>query len=276
MAPPSRHSPEENDSVTLLIHATLATAPLTFPFTEQWLEPDGSISMRSSLFATEIGPEDAALVSSSEIALLSETHVVVPTVAVISEQMGTISMRVPVRPDEVERTPVRLYDVSGTAELLARATVEPFYGIPTSYWTREESAEAQVVIVEGVDAVTTPEAGYSEDLVRAWFILTGEPVVSHLLVVPKEGDQSGTISLMEQVRDLAHERRRDLRKIIADSYQLDRDRLIELAAATRFSLTETDRRALMMLLQRGNKGSSYPYAWNFTYHGETPPQTDLP
>ncbi len=262
--------------MSILLHATLATAPLTFPFTEKWVDASVDFSHRTTLFASEIGPADSALVSSSEIALLSETHVVVPSVAVVSEQIGSIAMRVPVRPDEVERTPVRLYDVSGTAELLARATVEPFYGIPTSYWTREESVEAQVVIVEGVDAVTAPEAGYSEDLVRAWFILTGEPVVSHLLVVPKEGDQTGTIALMEQVRDLAHERRRDLRKIIADAYQIDRDRLIELAAATRFSLTETDRRALMMLLQRGNKGSNYPYAWNFTYHGETAPPTELP
>ena len=83
----------------------------------------------------------AALVPSAEIAKLQSTHAVVPGVAVISESHGFIAMRVPVRPDEVGSTGVRLYGVSSTAEVLARATLESFYGIVPSSWTEDDSAK---------------------------------------------------------------------------------------------------------------------------------------
>ena len=110
-------------------------------------------------------------------------------VAVIADGNGAIAMRTPVRPDEVEATPVRLLDTSGIAELLARATLRPFYGIEPTGWVRDgdspEAARAEVVIVEGAEALREPEAGFSEDLSRAWFILTAQPVVSHVLLVPR-------------------------------------------------------------------------------------------
>ena len=60
-------------------------------------------------------PDDAvALIPSAEIARLQERFAVVPDIAVIQERDGAVAMRVPVRPDEIERTAVRLYDASGS------------------------------------------------------------------------------------------------------------------------------------------------------------------
>lgn len=252
----------------LLLHDSLATSPLVHPIQAGWIESAIEAEFRTSVFAADVDADTAALVPSAEIALLHETHAVIPEIAVIAEQMGTIAMRVPARPDEVERTAVRLYEASGTAEILARATVEPFYGIVPTEWTRDEGADAQVVIVDGPEALNSPEAGFSEDLIRAWFILTGQPLVSHLLVVPKGADPGSVRALMIEARRVGHERRRDQRKATAERYGVDRERLIELDQASRYALGETDRRALMMLLQRGNRGSAYPYAWQISFAGD--------
>src|SRR5262249_59175360 len=106
--------------------------------------------------------DDVGLIPTAEVALLQESHQVVPDVAVLAAGDGAIAMRVPVRPDEIASTAVRLYDASGTAEILARATLQPFYGITPTAWTSDDSTGAQVAIVEGADALREPEAGLAE------------------------------------------------------------------------------------------------------------------
>jgi predicted solute-binding protein len=254
--------------VRLLLHDTIATAPLTFPLSAGWLEPAFSFELRTTLRAADVGSTDAALVPSAEIAILQETHVVLPDVAVIAEQIGCVAMRTPLRPDEVGPTPVRLWDASGSAEILARATVQPFYGILPTAWTPDDSAQARVVVLEGATAIQPPEAGFTEDLIRSWFILAGQPFVSHLLVVPKDlsrGDVDPVLSALANARDLAHDRRRDLRRTLAERHELDRDRIAAIHNAQRYRLEEDDQRALIMLLQKGNKGSAYPYPWEVPY-----------
>ena len=127
-------------------------------------------------------------------------------------------MRTPVRPDEVESTPVRLLDTSGIAELLARATLRPFYGIEPTAWVRAsdspEAARAEVVIVEGAEALREPEAGFSEDLSRAWFILTAQPAVSHLLLVPsalRPADLTSVLTFLAAAKTAGLARRREWR-----------------------------------------------------------------
>jgi predicted solute-binding protein len=251
--------------VKLLLHNTITTAPLVYPFQAGWVAVSDGIELRPSLSAADIDGDTAALIPSAEIALLTETHLVVPDVAVVLDGRGDIAMRTPVRPDEIEGPVVRLYGTSGTAELLARATLESFYGIVAREWTGEETVDAQVVIVEGAEALRTPEGGFAEDLVRAWFILTAQPLVSHLLIVPKSADPEPVRELMTAARTIGHERRKDLRRASAERFEIDREHPTELAAATRLSLEETDRRALLMLLQRGNRGSAYPYVWEIPY-----------
>ena len=253
----------------LLIHDTLATAPFAYPLTAGWALPaEGVIAeVRVELRGGDLAPDDAALLPASEVALCQETHQVVPDAAVIADGAGAVAMRTPVRPDEVERSPVRLLDTSGTAELLARATLRPFYGIePTAWVTSEDdrppaAAEAQVVVVEGVEALRPPEAGFAEDLSRAWFILTGTPAVTHVLLAPLTADRAAlqpVLATLATLRQAAAERRREWRQDLATRHDLPRDRLNAVFAAQRLTLEPDDRRALLLLLQRGGRGSAFP------------------
>lgn len=244
----------------LLLHDTLATAPFVHPLTSGWVTPDIVAEPRPHLPAADVGPEDVALVPAPEIAALLETHSLAPEAAVVSGPVGSVAMRVPARPDEIERTPVRLWEASGIAEVLARATLKPFYGIQPVSWTTEESAEAQVVVVEGIEALRPPEAGFAEDLCRAWFILSGVPAVTHVLAIPRALDPaalSPALDALETLREAGHERRRDLRRDLAEAHGLDRDRLATFFGEQRLTLEAADRRALLLLLQRGTWGSAY-------------------
>src|SRR5215217_6493275 len=251
----------------IVIDDTLVTAPYLLPHRMGWFDASATVDAKTLLRAGDLAPDDVALIPSAEVALLQESHQLVPDFAVVADGDGAVAMRVPVRPDEIEATPVRLYNAGGTAEALGRATLQPFYGINPTDWTSDDSASARVVIVEGGEALREPEAGFAEDLTRAWFILTGQPVVSHVLVAPKLLDREAlqpALATLESLRASGHERRRDLRKQLAEREEIDRDRLTRLFAAQRLSLEDEDRRALLMLLQRGNRGSAYPYVWNLT------------
>ena len=249
----------------LLIHDTLATAPFAYPLTAGWALPgEGVIAeVRPELGGADLAADDAALLPAAEAALCQETHLVVPDVAIVADGTGAIALRTPVRPDEVERGPVRLLDVSGTAELLARATLRPFYGIEPTGWVGGEAdpAAAQVVVVEGAAALHPPEAGFAEDLCRAWFILTGTPAVTHVLLAPMAADRAAlgpVLATLSTLRQAADARRREWRQELATRHDLPRDRLNAFFAAQRLALAAADRRALLLLLQRGGRGSAYP------------------
>jgi hypothetical protein len=256
----------------LLLHDTLATLPFTLAFAEGWVAPpDGlSVELRPELPGGALGPDVAALLPTPEAALLVGSHAVVPTVACLTDSNGAVSLRTPVRPDEVERTPVRLAGVSSAAELLARGTLRAFYGIEPAHWDRGEGAEAQAVVLEGAEALRPAEAGFAEDLSRAWFILTGLPFVSHLLVVP-DGDGAGTadvgpvVTLLGAARAAAHERRRTWRQPWVERQGIPRERFDEVLNGQRHALDPDDRRALTALLSHGGRGTPYPTspAWRF-------------
>src|SRR5688500_3424859 len=129
----------------LLIDETFATAPYTVPITSGWVSPPNGIivEIANRPITDSASEERVVLASASEALYLQQTHDVAASVAVISDGNGAIAMRTPVRPDEVETTPVRLLDTSGVAELLARATLRPFYGIEPLSWVRDgDSPEA--------------------------------------------------------------------------------------------------------------------------------------
>jgi len=258
----------------LLIDDTFATGTYTVPIASGWVvSPDGlTVEIANRLLADTASNESAVLASSSELLRLQRTHDVVSDVAVIADGNGAIAMRTPVRPDEIEATPVRLLETSGGAELLARATLKPFYGIEPTRWVRDgdaaDAARAQVVIVEGGEALREPEAGFSEDLSRAWFILTSQPVVSHILLVPRElppTDLANVVTFLDAARTEGLARRRDWRPRLADREGVGRDRASAFWAAQRLSLEEADRRALLDLLHKGSRGTSSAPPTNVTF-----------
>ena len=254
-------------SVRLLIDTTFATGTYAVPITSAWVSrPENVMVELVDRLAPETVAEDmVVLASSSEIPRLQQTHTVVTDIAVVADANGAIAMRTPVRPDEVEATPVRLLDAGGAAELLARATLKPFYGIEPTTWVHDgdspDTTRAEVVIVEGAEALREPEGGFSEDLSRAWFILTAQPVISHVLLVPRTLPPerlSDIVSFLDAARVVGHERRRDWRPQLADREGIGRDRASAFWAAQRLRLEEPDRRALLNLLQRGSQGKSGP------------------
>jgi predicted solute-binding protein len=253
-------------TMRLVIHDTLATATWVFPLRGGWVSPAGGVEvvLREQILGKELGTEDVALAPAVEATAAQGTHAVGPEAAVVAGSVGAVAMRTPVRPDEVGPTPVRLWGASGTAEALARATLRPFYGIEPTGWPAEEgeaAARAQVVVVEGVEALRPPEAGFAEDLCRAWFILTGAPAVTHLLLVPLQAEREAVrpaLATLAALRRAGHERRRELRQALAEEHGLPLDRLNAFFAEQRLELDAEARRAALLLLQRGTRGSAYP------------------
>jgi hypothetical protein len=260
--------------VRLLIDDTFATATYTVPITSGWVSPSDGIAVEitNRLAADSATVESIVLASASEILPLQHTHQVAGDITVIADGNGAIAMRTPVRPDEVEATPVRLFETSGLAEFLARATLRPFYGIEPTNWVRNgdepEAARAEAVIVEGAEALREPEAGFSEDLSRAWFILTAQPVVSHVLLVPRalpSADLANMLTFLDAARSEGLSRRREWRPPLADREGVGRDRASAFWAAQRLKMEPADRQALLDLLGRGSRGTSDPPPANVTF-----------
>lgn len=257
----------------LLIDDTFATSTYTAPIAESWITPpDGlTVELVRGLSASNLGVDDVALAPAFALAVLSPSHLVHPNVAVIADGVGAVAMRTPVRPDEIESTPVRLLDAA-ESQLLARATLKPFYGITPTAWIRDddapEAARAEVVVVAGAEALREPEGGFSEDLSRAWFILTARPVVSHVLLMPAgmtPEQQQGALDFLSAARTEGLARRREWRAALADREDVSRDRAGAFWAAQRLELADDDRQALRALLTRGATGLPQAHESNVTF-----------
>lgn len=254
------------NAVRLLIDDTLMTATFTTPHSEGWVTPAAGVTVevQPGLHANQVGAEDVALLPVAEMALLSESHQAAPDAAVITGSLGAIAIRTPVRPDEVPRGPVRLLATSGTAEILARATLRPFFGIEPTGWVRDDddpaATQAQVVVVEGAEALRPAEGGYSEDLCRAWFILTGLPLVTHLLAVPATAVSetlASALATLAALRQAGLDRRREWRPPLAEREGIPLDRLHTLFAEQRLSSEPDVQTAVQHLLRRGAPGTAY-------------------
>ncbi len=249
----------------LLIDDTLTTAFATVPFAEGWLAPGVAVQLVPNLAAPAVGPGDVALIPAAEATLLGETHVIASSVAIVLDGTGPISMRTPVRPDEVDNVVVRLLDVSPTGEMLLRSLLRPYFGITASSFARSDddpgAADAQVVVVEGALGLEEPESGFQDDLVRDWFVLTGEAVVSHVLVIGVEALARGAGAEIEAIRQaiaMSQERRKDVRRVVAERWGVgDRDALAEVTNRQRYELTQADRHSLATMVSRGTWGSRF-------------------
>ena len=255
--------------MTILIDDALVASPIRVPLVEGWIEHPVPFEVRNSLKAADVGPADLALLPVAEATLLAATHVVIPDIAVIYDGVSDIAMRTPVRPDGIEAVPVRLLETGGTAELLIRALLRPYFGITASTFVRSAddpaAADAQVVIVDGFAGLDAPESGFQEDLVRSWFILTGARVPGHVFVAGVEAYARGVepeLAAMREAIVAGQERRREVRiQIAAESGgEVDRDRLAEMTNRLRFTFEAEDRQSLSNLIARGTWGGPYPRA----------------
>lgn len=260
--------------VRLLLDATFATSTYTLPISSGWVTPpeDLHVAVVPHLSGEALEDGDAALLNAPEILRRQHSHAVLPEIAVVANSVGTIAMRTPVRPDEVEQTPIRLLDTGSSAEFLARATLHRFYGISASNWVRDdhapEVARAEVVIVDGAEALREPEGGFSEDLCRAWFILTAQPVVTHLLLVPRDlppETSAALLAFLDQARSAGLARRKEWRPPLAEREGIISARAGEFWSAQRLRLTDEDRPALLHLLRDGSRGTTNPPPTNVSF-----------
>jgi predicted solute-binding protein len=267
--------------MTLLLDAAPIAAMLRLPITEGWIDHPVPFEVRDRLAAADVSRDDIALVSAAEATLLASTHVVLPDVAIVYDGISDIVMRTPVRPDDLEAVPVRLLDTGGTAELLIRALLRPYFGITASTFVRDdtdpEAVNAKVVVIDGLNALNDPEAGFQEDLARSWFILTGARTPGYVVVAGSDALARGIDAERTALREavaLATERRRDIRTAIAGEAGIDRERLAELTNRLRYAFDPEDRQSYANLIARGTWGGPYPRAVPaFADAVESPPDT---
>lgn len=172
---------------------------------------------------------------------------------------------------EIELCAVDLADTSRAAEALARGTLRKFYGLNPVAWFRDgrpDDPDLPVVEVreggEALHLLDEPGDRTVVDLGRAWFILTGLPPVTHLLLAP-DGflrSESADLNAMEEAGVVAfatlHERREELRRELSTRYG------VSLALINRFyddqlpSLTGDAQKSVRALLTAASRSMGLP------------------
>lgn len=236
-------------------------------------------------------PAAIVLVPVAEYALLQETHLVAPAPAIAGTHRSAVAL-VADRPlDQVEAPRLEFDTVSRTAECLARATILRFYGIRPAMIVRNgvisaappppESAqppepdsdptvvpgEHQLRVLEGAAALQALDGEANPavaDLGRAWFILTGLPPVSHLLLVPKSllvanpnlcADVTASLSRLVEVTP---ERKRTLRNALAERYGISRETANAYYSDLQWTFNRSIQQSAVQLFSRGAWGLNLP------------------
>lgn len=251
--------------MTLYIDDNLLTGMIATPLREGWLETDVAYEVVPNLTADRVGRGDVALICIAEAASLVDTHYIDPAIAVVSGDPpeSTIAMRTPIRPDGIDESPIRMIDTTPTAELLIRALLRSFFGISANGFVYDaeapETADAQCVVIDGLLGLTEPELGHQEDLVKAWYVLTGTPVVFAVAVVGVDADGGEEeLELLRSALNLGIERRRDVRRILAgDDESIDRDKLASITNNLTYQLDVADIHSAGNLLARGTWGTDW-------------------
>ena len=247
-----------------LIDDSVTTALISYPLRAGWVEEAAGLDLVPGLRATQLRiGQDCALIDSMEATTIADRYAVITDVALVSRFTGAVALWTPKRPDEIDGVTVALDDVSLTAEALARATLRRHFGITATAWDRARS-ESEAVIQEGTVVLQEVADGHREDLVRAWSILSGLPVPTHLLIVPRrlvEADPDAVaalVSAFERLRDVGLARRRELRRNLTDELELDRDRLAAFQADQRLSLSGDARDGWLDLARRPSRALNLP------------------
>jgi hypothetical protein len=204
------------------------------------------------------------VIETARIAAMPE-YSVHPDVGISMRDRGVVAMMSPVRPDELDRPTIRVWTSGPTAELLARATVAQYFGFRPERWVDSADNAAEAVIVDEVAAIGPLESGHREDLVRAWFVLTGLPFVSHVLAVGPDADPDEVATVadwFESSGALDRDQRRAVRERIAAESGASLDEVATLLTGLRWTMGVDERRAVAELFSRsGVAGQVGPVRW---------------
>lgn len=242
----------------------MTTALMAEPLRQGWIDGAADIELVSSLDAETVARREvSALVGSFDAALLADRFTVVTDVALTSWHAGAVALWTPTRPDEVDDVQIDLDGVSRTAEAIARATVSRFFGMTLRGWNRGVP-EQQAVVREHQDAMMQIESGVLSDLVRAWFILSGLPIVTHALVVPNqliENEPQRVTQIVGHLKEAVQtgiKRRREIRRNLHDLYPVDRDQLVTFHNEQSITLSKTARKGWLDLMRRVGRSMGLP------------------
>jgi hypothetical protein len=251
----------------------MTTALIAEPIRQGWIDPGSDFELVPKLDAETVGQRGTcALVGSIDACLLADRFVVVTDVAFASWHAGAVALWTPTRPDEIDNVPVILDGVSRTAEAIARATIARFFGITLTGWERNEST-GEAVVREHQDAfLEEVEPAVLNDLVRAWFIMSGLPVATHVLVAPKElldDEHDAIVSVVEDLKGAATtgvSRRREIRRNMHTQFPGDRDQLVAFHNEQTLTLSKTVRKGWLDLVRRVGRSMDLPLPEAIIFH----------
>lgn len=268
--------------ITCLVDDNMTTALIAEPLRQRWTDGADEFELVHGLDAETVSRRKVcALIGSIDAALLADRYSIVTDVGLASWHAGTVALWTQTRPDEVDDAAIDLNGVSRTAEAIARATVARYFGMSLRGWHRDDSnGDAQVR--EHQDAILQIESGVLTDLVRAWFILSGLPVITHALVVPNEmleqdpESVSHVVRIVQQTAQTGLRRRREVRRNLHAMYPVDRDQLVTFHNEQSVSLSKTSRKGWLDLLRRVGRqmGLPQPESINFVTIGETAEESE--
>ena len=259
--------------IRCLVEDNLTTALIAEPIRQGWLDSAEGPELVPALTAEAVAQaNEMALIGSVDACLLADRYTIITDIGVASRHNGAVALRTAVRPDELNEVSVALDGVSRTAEAIARATVARFFGVSVSGWSRGSSS-SEALVLENNDAfIEEPEPAVVNDLVRAWFIMSGLPVATHVVVVPNEllaNDPESVMSVVDQLKSAAAtgvERRREIRRNLHEHFPGDRDRLVAFHTEQTLSLTKTVRKGWLDLLRRVGHAMGLPAPDALTFH----------
>ncbi len=194
-----------------------------------------------------------ALLDTLEALALVPSCFIATDLAVYSPHTSAVALVTPDRPDRIDRATVLLDDCRPASEALARATVEPFFGIHIVEWARTATTGLSTLSLVEDEAALAPLDERHHDLGRAWFILTGLPFVSHLLVCPPEVPSEARNRFADwarQLPDAVRARAADFASELAAARPLDAGRLHAYLLDSVNVLTPQARRAIDELVRR--------------------------
>lgn len=201
-------------------------------------------------------------------------HVIHPDVGIVTRDRGTIALQSAVRADELNAPAIRIRSSSRTTELVARSTAGPFFGFRPRAWLADDSAEAEAVVTDEAAALVPLETGFREDLTRAWFIITGMPLVTHVLAAPQDSDPAQVAAVVNWIAGAGGLDRDELTSVrarLADQTGVPLETLTELLTGLRWTLEVDDRRSVAELFARAGVASRVgPIRW---YRNEIEPES---
>lgn len=257
----------------LLLDDSPLIAPLALAHELGWITLPYAVETVAGLDAAtaRAHPEALVYLPLTEYAELQASHTVLPFLAGGGNHNAAIALISEQPLGEINECLVDLGESSRLAEALARGTLRKFYGINPLAWLRDERPEGEtppvVEVREGGEALHLLEEPGDRTVVelgKAWFILTGLPAITHLLLVPDatlhaKPDLPQTLAAaLDSANATIQARQGELRAELSTRYGISRATLDRLYDDQLPTLTGDAQKSLRALLTAASRSMGLP------------------